>query len=64
MVNGTVKFFNSTKGFGFITAEGLAAALNKYKNLTAAFAPKDYQLLMEQVKNNFSINNKYSSCVY
>ena len=41
-----------------ITAEGLAAALNKYKNLTAAFAPKDYQLLMEQVKDNFSINYK------
>ena len=41
-----------------ITAEGLAAALNKYKNLTAAFAPKDYQLLMEQVKDNFSVNYK------
>ena len=41
-----------------ISAEGLAAALNKYKNLTAAFAPKDYQLLMEQVKDNFSVNYK------
>ena len=41
-----------------ITAEALATALNKYKNLSAAFAPKDYQLLMEQVKDNFSINYK------
>jgi DNA-binding LytR/AlgR family response regulator len=41
-----------------VTAEGLATALNKYKNLSAAFAPKDYQLLMEQVKDNFSANYK------
>jgi two-component system, LytTR family, response regulator LytT len=41
-----------------VTAAGIAAALNKYKNLSAAFAPKDYQLLMEQVKDNFSINYK------
>ena len=41
-----------------VTAEGIAAALNKYKNLSAAFAPKDYQLLMEQVKDNFSTNYK------
>ncbi len=37
-----------------VTAEGIAAAFNKYKNLSATFAPKDYQLLMEQVKDNFS----------
>ncbi|MGG9964540.1 LytR/AlgR family response regulator transcription factor [Ferruginibacter sp. SUN106] len=41
-----------------VTTEGIAAALNKYKNLSAAFAPKDYQLLMEQVKDNFSVNYK------
>lgn len=41
-----------------VTAEGIAAALNKYKNLAAAFAPKDYQLLIEQVKDNFSNNYK------
>ena len=41
-----------------VTAEGIAAALNKYKSLSAAFAPKDYQLLMEQVKDNFSNNYK------
>lgn len=37
-----------------VTAQGIAGALNKYKNLSAAFAPKDYQLLMEQLKDNFS----------
>jgi len=41
-----------------VTAAGIAAALNKYKNLSAAFAPKDYQLLMEQVKDNFSNHYK------
>ena len=41
-----------------VTAAGIAAALNKYKNLSAAFAPKDYHLLMEQVKDNFSKNYK------
>ncbi len=41
-----------------VTAEALAAAINKYRNLATAFAPKDYQLLMEQVKDNFSKNYK------
>ena len=41
-----------------VTAQGLATAINKYRNLSAAFAPKDYQLLMEQVKDNFSTNYK------
>ncbi len=41
-----------------VTAESLATAFNKYKNLTTAFGPKDYQLLMEQVKDNFSTNYK------
>ncbi len=37
-----------------VTAQSLASALNKYKNLSGAFAPKDYQLLMEQVKDSFN----------
>ncbi len=40
-----------------ITAEALAAAFNKYKNLSAAFFPSDYSLLTEQLRENFS--NKY-----
>lgn len=41
-----------------VTAEGLANALNKYKNLSAAFVPKDYQLLMQQMKEKFSAQYK------
>lgn len=41
-----------------VTAEGIASALNKYKNLSAAFAPKDYHQLIEQVKENTSTNYK------
>jgi DNA-binding LytR/AlgR family response regulator len=41
-----------------VTAEALATALNKYKNLSTAFSPKDYHLLMEQVKDNFSVSYK------
>ncbi len=36
-----------------VTAQSLATALNKYKNLSAAFIPKDYQHLINQVKDNF-----------
>ncbi len=42
-----------------VTASSLALALNKYKNLSGVFAPKDYQLLMEQVKDGF--NNAYKT---
>jgi DNA-binding LytR/AlgR family response regulator len=41
-----------------VTAEGIAAAFNKYKNIFDAFAPRDYLLLMEQVKDNFANNFK------
>jgi two-component system, LytTR family, response regulator LytT len=40
-----------------ITAESLATAFNKYKNLSAAFFASDYSLISEQLKENFS--NKY-----
>ena len=32
MINGTVKWFNSEKGFGFITGEGLAKDLFFHSN--------------------------------
>jgi DNA-binding LytR/AlgR family response regulator len=41
-----------------VTAQSLAAALNKYKNLSAAFTPHNYELLIEQVKDNFLNNYK------
>jgi DNA-binding LytR/AlgR family response regulator len=41
-----------------VTAKSLAAALNKYKNLSAAFSPHNYELLIEQVKENFLNNYK------
>lgn len=39
-----------------VTAEALAAAINKYKNLADIFKPADYRLLMEQVKDNSMVN--------
>lgn len=39
-----------------VTVEALAAALNKYKRLADIFVPKDYRLLLEQVKDNSSGN--------
>ncbi len=41
-----------------VTAQSLAAALNKYKNISAAFKPHNYELLVEQVKDNFLNNYK------
>lgn len=41
-----------------VTAQSLAAALNKYKNLSASFTPHNYELLIEQVKDNFLNNYK------
>jgi two-component system, LytTR family, response regulator LytT len=41
-----------------VTAQSLAAALNKYKNLSAVFTPHNYELLVEQVKDNFLNNYK------
>ena len=41
-----------------VTAEGIAAAFNKYKNIAAAFAPKDYHLLIEQIKDSALKNYK------
>lgn len=41
-----------------VSAEALAAAINKYKNLSTVFAPKEYKLLMEQVKDTFTTNYK------
>lgn len=37
-----------------VTAEALATAINKYKNLSHIFTPANYQLLMEQVKDSYS----------
>lgn len=37
-----------------VTAEALAAAINKYKNLSHLFTPANYRLLTEQVKDNYS----------
>jgi DNA-binding LytR/AlgR family response regulator len=44
-----------------VTAEALAAAINKYKNLKDIFIPADYRLLMEQVKDNYgaSYRNRF-----
>jgi DNA-binding LytR/AlgR family response regulator len=39
-----------------VTAEALATAINKYKNLADIFKPADYHLLMEQVKDNSLVN--------
>jgi two-component system, LytTR family, response regulator LytT len=41
-----------------VTAQSLATALNKYKNLSAAFTPHNYGMLIEQVKDNFLNNYK------
>lgn len=41
-----------------IGSAALAAALNKYKNLAAVFAPRDYQMVVEQMRDNFSRNYK------
>lgn len=41
-----------------VSSEALAAALNKYKNLAASFAPVDYAGMMEQVKDTFSAGYK------
>jgi DNA-binding LytR/AlgR family response regulator len=37
-----------------VTAEALAAAINKYKSLSEIFVPADYRMLAEQVKDNNS----------
>jgi len=43
-----------------VTAEALAAALNKYKNIAASFRPAlDYGMVLEHVKDNF--NSKYKN---
>jgi two-component system, LytTR family, response regulator LytT len=39
-----------------VTAEALAAAINKYKSLSDIFTPADYRLLMEQLKDTASTN--------
>jgi DNA-binding LytR/AlgR family response regulator len=39
-----------------VTAEALAAAINKYKSLSDIFMPADYRLLMEQLKDTASTN--------
>ncbi len=39
-----------------VTAEALAVAINKYKNLKDIFIPADYRMLMEQVKDNYTAN--------
>jgi DNA-binding LytR/AlgR family response regulator len=39
-----------------VSAEALATAINKYKNLADIFKPADYRLLTEQVKDNSMIN--------
>jgi DNA-binding LytR/AlgR family response regulator len=39
-----------------VTAEALAAAINKYKSLSHIFTPADYRLLMEQLKDSSSTN--------
>jgi two-component system, LytTR family, response regulator LytT len=41
-----------------VTAQSLAAALNKYKNIANAFTPHDYSLLIEQVKDNYQNKHK------
>jgi len=41
-----------------VTAQSLAAAFNKYKNLSTAFIPHNYELLIEQVKDNVLNNYK------
>jgi DNA-binding LytR/AlgR family response regulator len=41
-----------------VTAEALAAAINKYKSLAASFLSTDYQQLAEQLKDNFSARYK------
>ncbi len=41
-----------------VTSQSLAQALNKYRNLSAAFTPHNYELLIEQVKDNFLNNYK------
>ena len=40
-----------------VTAEALATAFNKYKDLSTSFFKADYTLLTEQLKENFT--NKY-----
>lgn len=37
-----------------VTAEALATAINKYKNLSHIFTPANYRLLMEKVKDKYS----------
>jgi DNA-binding LytR/AlgR family response regulator len=39
-----------------VTAEALATAINKYKNLKDIFTPKDYRLLTEQVNDSYAAN--------
>ncbi len=39
-----------------VTAEALASAINKYKALAGIFTPANYQLLVEQVKDNYTAN--------
>lgn len=41
-----------------VTAEALAAALNKYKTLATGFAVKNYSLLGDSVKENFGARYK------
>ena len=41
-----------------VSSEALAAAINKYKNLSASFAPADYSVMLEQVKDSFSTRYK------
>lgn len=44
-----------------VTAEALATAINKYKNLANIFKPADYRLLTEQIKDNtlLSYRNRF-----
>lgn len=39
-----------------VTAEALAAAINKYKSLSDIFTPADYRLLVDQLKETSSTN--------
>jgi DNA-binding LytR/AlgR family response regulator len=41
-----------------VSAEALANAINKYKNIANSFVPKDYSLLSEQINDNLSTNYK------
>jgi two-component system, LytTR family, response regulator LytT len=42
-----------------VTSEALAAAINKYKKLSASFAPAEYSLMQDLAKDNF--NSRYKN---